>query len=326
MKQNLALVADIGGTHARFALVEGGEVLHPTVLRCADYDGPASAAKAYLDANAADQRPTRAAFAVASAITGDRIELTNSPWRFSIEATRQALGLERLEVVNDFTAVALSVRHLTPDHLVAIGGGAALPGLPIAVLGPGTGLGASAVIPDGKGGWTALATEGGHVTMAAANDREAEILGWLRRRFDHVSAERVLSGQGLVNLYQAIAALSGRQAVFSTPDVITQRGLDGSCPISRETVEVFFAMMGTVTGNLALTLGARGGVFIAGGILPRMADAFKASGFRARFEEHGRFQPYLAAIPTWLVVHALPAFIGLAALVAPGENAPGENA
>ncbi|TAN55874.1 MAG: glucokinase [Magnetospirillum sp.] len=321
MTPAVALVADIGGTHARFALVEGGEVLHPTVLRCADYEGPAAAATAFLAANCPGRHPVRGAFAVASAIVGDRIELTNSPWRFSIEATRQHLGLERLGVVNDFTAVALSVRHLTPENLLAIGGGAAEPGCPIAVLGPGTGLGVSALVPGETGGWSALATEGGHVTMAAATDREAEVLGWLRRRFDHVSAERVLSGQGLVNLYQALSALSNRQAVFSTPDVITQRGLDGSCPVSREAVEIFFAMMGTAAGNLALSVGARGGVFIAGGILPRMAEPFRLSGFRSRFEEHGRFQPYLAAIPTWLITHPLPAFIGLAALVG-GDDSP----
>ncbi|OAN51427.1 glucokinase [Paramagnetospirillum marisnigri] len=314
-----ALVADIGGTHARFAVVDGQDLLNPVVLRCADYDGPASAAKAFLDAHCPGARPRRGAFAVASAITGDRVDLTNSPWRFSIEASRQSLGLERLEVVNDFTAVALSVRHIASEHLMPLGGGAAQPATPIAVLGPGTGLGVSALVPSPDGRWTALATEGGHVTMAAANDREADILGWLRKRFDHVSAERVLSGQGLVNLYQAIAALSGRQAVFSTPDVITSRGLDGSCAISRETVDTFFAMMGTAAGNLALTTGARGGVFIAGGILPRMHEAFQASGFRARFEAYGRFQPYLAAIPTWLITHPLPAFIGLAALV--GDDA-----
>ncbi|MDO8605624.1 MAG: glucokinase [Phaeospirillum sp.] len=316
MTSSFALVADIGGTHARYALVEGGDVLHPTVLRCADYEGPAAAAKAFIRANCPDRKPDRGAFAVASAIIGDWVELTNSPWRFSIEATRQSLGLDRLEVVNDFTAVALSARQLTPEHLVAIGGGVAQPDRPIAVLGPGTGLGVSALVPGAKGGWSALATEGGHVTMAAATDREAEIIGWLRRRFDHVSAERVLSGQGLVNLYQALSALSNRQAVFSTPDVITQRGLDGSCAVSREAVEAFFTMMGTVAGNLALSVGARGGVFIAGGILPRMTEAFRLSGFRNRFEAHGRFQPYLAAIPTWLITHPLPAFIGLAALVA----------
>lgn len=318
----LVLVADIGGTHARFALVGAdGEAVNPVVLRCADYEGPAPAIKAYLADQGGGAAPRHGAFAVASVIDGDRIELTNSPWRFSIDATRRALGLARLEVVNDFTAVALSVRHLKPEHLAAVGGGAARLGSPVAVLGPGTGLGVSALIPSAGGAWTALDTEGGHVTMAAANEREARILERLRGQFDHVSAERVLSGQGLVNLYQAIAALSGHQAVFSTPDVISKRGLDGSCPISREAVETFFAMMGTVAGNLALSLGAKGGVYIAGGILPRMADAFRLSAFRTRFEAHGRFQPYLAAIPTWLITHPLPAFIGLAALVASSENA-----
>jgi glucokinase len=311
-----ALVADIGGTHARFALVgPDGEAANPVVLRCADYEGPAPAIRAYLAGQGGGAAPRRAAFAVASVIDGDRIELTNSPWRFSIEATRGAVGLDRLEVVNDFTAVALSLRFLKPEHLLSIGGGSPRPGSPLAVLGPGTGLGVSALVPSAGGEWTALDTEGGHVTMAAATEREARILDWLRTRFDHVSAERVLSGQGLVNLYQAIAALSGHQAVFSTPDVISQRGLDGSCPVSREAVETFFAMLGTAAGNLALSLGAKGGVFVAGGILPRMADAFRLSPFRTRFEAHGRFQPYLAAIPTSLIVHPLPAFVGLAGLV-----------
>lgn len=315
MTSAAALVADIGGTHARFALVEHGEILSPTQMRCADYDGPVSAAKAFLAAHFPDASPRLGAFAVASVIDGDFVDITNSTWRFSVEETRKALALDRFEVINDFTAVALSVRHLKPDHLLALGGGTAEPGQPIAVLGPGTGLGVSGLIPAPGGVWVPLSTEGGHSTMAATNDREAAVLAWLRRRFDHVSAERVLSGQGIVNLYQALSGISNRQAVYSTPDVITQRGLDGTCAICRETVEMFFAMMGTVSGNLALSLGSRGGVFIAGGILPRMAEAFRLSQFRHRFEAHGRFQPYLAAIPTRLVIHPMPAFLGMAALV-----------
>jgi glucokinase len=314
----LALVADIGGTHARFALVEAGAYGHPVVLRCADYPSPAAAAQAFLADQAGGKKPVRAAFAVASAITGDVVEMTNSPWRFSIQATRAELGLESLRVVNDFTAVALCAPYLKPNDIMVIGGGQAVPDAPIAVLGPGTGLGVSGLIPAPNGQWAALAAEGGHVTMAAATEREAAILGKLRTRFDHVSAERVVSGQGLVNLYQAISELEGRQAVFSTPDVITQHGLDGSDAVARETVETFFGMLGTVAGNLALTLGARGGVYVAGGILPRMADAFRLSGFRRRFEDHGRFQPYLAAIPTALITHPLPAFLGLAGLVGEG--------
>jgi glucokinase len=310
-----ALIADIGGTHVRFALARpGAEPADVMVMRCADYVGPAEAATAYLEAIKPDTMPDRAAFAVASPITGDRIDLTNSPWGFSVEGVRVQLGLRRFEVVNDFTAVALSVRHLGPAHLVGLGGGAAADGAPIGVLGPGTGLGVSALVPSRSGEWMALAAEGGHATMAATSDREAAILAWLRARFGHVSAERVLSGPGLVNVYEAVANLSNRIPAYTTPDAISQRGLDGSCPVCREALETFFAMLGTVAGNLALTLGARGGVYIAGGILPRMRDAFAASGFRARFEDKGRFRAYLAPIPCWLVVHPQPAFIGLAGL------------
>lgn len=314
MSSGVSLVADIGGTHARFALVDESGIVRPETYRCADFAGPAEAARAYLAEHGGDSVPVRGAFAVASAVSGDRVAMTNSPWTFSIEETRHILGLSRLETINDFTAIALAVPHLEPGHLVTVGDGTAQPNRTIAVLGPGTGLGVSALVPCGSS-WYPLNAEGGHVTMAAANTRESEILEWLRQRFDHVSAERLLSGQGLVNLYQALSALSGHQAVYSTPDVISGHGLDGSCPICRETVDTFFAMLGTVAGNLALTVGALGGVYLAGGILPRMAEAFRRSGFRARFEEHGRFQPYLATIPTRLIVHPLPAFVGLAALV-----------
>jgi glucokinase len=310
-----ALIADIGGTHARFALVDAeGRAGEPTVMRCADYPGPAQAAQAFLAVHGG-VRPRHAAFAVASPITDDVVDLTNSAWHFSIEAVRSELGLDRFDVINDFTAVALSVRHLRPEHVVKVGGGASVAGAPIAVLGPGTGLGVSALVPDMGGRWTALATEGGHVTMAAVTTQEDAVLEWLRQRFGHVSAERILSGPGMVNLYEAVSALRGRPAAYSTPDAISQRGLDGSCPLCRETLDLFFAMLGTVAGNLALSIGARGGVYIAGGILPRMQAAFAQSGFRRRFEDKGRFLDYLSPIPTWLVVHPQPAFAGLIGVV-----------
>lgn len=316
MTESLSLIADIGGTHARFALVApDGVPGTPTVMRCGEHAGPAEAAQAFLNGAGAGARPIRAAFAVASPITGDVVDLTNSAWHFSIDAVRRGLGLERLDVINDFTAVALSVRHLGEDDSLGLGGGAPAEGAPIAVLGPGTGLGVSALIPDSSGHWTALATEGGHVTMAAADEHEEAALDWLRRRFGHVSAERILSGPGMVNLYEALANLRGQYPAYTSPDAISQRGLDGSCPICRDTLEMFFAMLGTMAGNLALSIGARGGVFIAGGILPRMRQAFAQSGFRRRFEDKGRFRDYLGPIPTRLVVHPQPAFLGLAGLV-----------
>lgn len=315
MTDHPGLIADIGGTHVRFALVHAGAPpVDPLVLRCGDYAGPAEAAQAYLRAVAPRLPPRRGAFAVASPVTGDEIRLTNSSWRFSAVEVQRVLGLEHFEVINDFTAVALSVRHLDAADLLPLGGGEAAVA-PIAVLGPGTGLGVSGLVPTAGGRWVALATEGGHVTMPAADEDEAAVIAWLMRRGGHVSAERVLSGPGLVNLYQALAAMNGRPAVYSTPDAVSQHALDGSCPISRRALDMFFAMLGTVAGNLALTLGARGGVYVAGGILPRMRDALAASAFRSRFEAKGRFQAYLGPIPAWLVVHPQPAFAGLAGIV-----------
>ena len=310
----LSLIADIGGTNVRFALVAAdGGIGADTVLQCADFAGPDDAARAFL-AMRDGAKPTCGAFAVASPITGDVIEMTNSAWRFSVHHVQRQLGLDQLQVVNDFTAAALSVPHLSAQHLLKLGGGDAVVGAPIAVLGPGTGLGVSGLVADANGQWTALATEGGHVTMAAADDTEAQILAQLRHRFGHASAERALSGPGLLNLYEAVAALQGLPASYSTAEAVSSHGLDGSCPLCRQALSMFFAMLGTVAGNLALSLGARGGVYIAGGILPRMSQAFFASEFRRRFEAKGRFAAYLSAVPTWLVTHPEPAFAGLAAL------------
>jgi glucokinase len=315
-----ALIADIGGTHARFALVQpDGRIGEMVVLRCREHAGPVEAVRLFLDRVGPSLPPATAAFAVASALSGDWVDLTNSSWSFSIEAVRLALGLRRLQVVNDFTAVALSVRHLSPADLLPLGGGTAVDGAPIAVLGPGTGLGVSGLVPTPSGEWVALATEGGHVTMAAANGREAQVLEWLRGRFGHVSAERVLSGPGLVNLYRAVCALDGvtaRDAI--DPPWVLDQAAAGACGPCREALDLFFAMLGTVAGNLALSLGAKGGVFVAGGILPRVRDAFAASAFRSRFEDKGRFGPYLSGIPVWLIVHPEPAFAGLTGLCAEG--------
>ncbi len=317
MADDVGLIADIGGTNARFALVAPGEeARHPLVLRCAEFTGPAEAALAYLNRIAPGCRPRRAAFAIAGPVGGDEVAMTNHVWRFSIDAVRRAIGAQALEVVNDFTAVALAVPHLAPEHRFAVGGGTPTRDTPIAVLGPGTGLGVSALVP-AAGGFVALATEGGHATMAAADEREAEVLGWLRGLFDHVSAERVISGPGLVNLYAAISELAGTDPEHLTPGQISGRAIDGSCPRCREALDMFFAMLGTVAGNLALGLGARQGVYLAGGILPRMLEAFAASGFRARFEAKGRFHGYMAGIPTHVMTHPYPAFLGLAGLVQP---------
>lgn len=307
------LLIDLGATTARFALQRaGGAPEHVVRMPIAEHPALAAAIRSYLAGTGA--RPRVAAFAVAAPVSGDRIALTNHPWTFSIAETKAEFGLAHLWVINDFTAVALSLPRLAPGDLVAIGGGQGLAGAPLAVLGPGTGLGVSGLLP-APTGWVAIAGEGGHASLPAIDEREEEVLGALRRRFGHVSAERAVCGQGLVNLYCAIAGLAGAAPTEPTPAEIAERGAAGLDPLAREALEMFCALLGTVAGNLTLTLGARGGCFIAGGIAPRIGDFLLRSRFRQRFEEKGRFRAYLAAIPTWLVVRRTPAFLGLAHLL-----------
>ncbi len=307
------LVGDIGGTNARFGLVSpDGTLLHSRVLADADYPGIGDAIEAYLGDRGGLPRPLRGAIAIASPVVGDEVRMTNHPWAFSISALEKQLGFEQLRVINDFTAQALALPHLKEGDKVKIGGGEALPGYPIAVLGPGSGLGVSGLVPV-PNRWVPLAGKGGHGTMPPITDRESAVLGAMRHHFDHVSAERVLSGPGLVNLYNALAEIDGVPAQQHTAAQITDVETGKEDPLCREATDMFCAMLGTVAGNLALTLGAKGGVYIGGGIVPRLGERFAASQFRERFEAKGRFQAYLAAIPTYVVTHKLPAFLGCAA-------------
>jgi glucokinase len=312
----LWLVGDVGATNARFGLVSpDGEIRHSSTFGCADFEEIGDAVEAYLEQRGSLPRPRVGALAIAAAITGDFIQMTNHPWSFSVAALRDRLGFERLSAINDFTAVALALPRLSASDRTQVGGSAPVGGKPIAVLGPGSGLGASGLVPTGSG-WAALTAEGGHATMPPANDRESAVLDLMRERFDHVSAERVLSGPGLVNLYNALAALDRVPAAPYTAAQITDPGIGASDRLCREATEMFCAMLGTIAGNLVLTLGAQGGVYIAGGIVPRLGQRFVDSGFRPRFEAKGRMQPYLAAVPAYVVTHRLPAFLGCAAALA----------
>ena len=309
------LIADIGGTNARFSLVLPGvdEAQHSLTLPCADYPSLEAAAKAYLAAAAPAQAPRKGAFAIACPVLSDEVSFTNRDWTFSISALQKALELDHLDVVNDFTAVALAVPYLTDGDKVAIGGGEPAFGAPIAILGPGTGLGVGVLVA-GKEGWHAIPTEGGHVTLSAATEREAAIIGRLRPQFGHVSAERLLSGPGLVNLYQAIAQLDGVSPSEPAPHEVAKRAKEGDA-VAKETLDCFFAMLGSFAGNLALSTGARGGVVIAGGVLQHLLEDFTRSSFRQRFEDKGRFKGYLQGIPVHVVTHPYPAFVGLRGLV-----------
>lgn len=316
----LRLLADIGGTYARFAVQQAGKParkLHR--YRCADFPDIVTAVRTYYrDAKIAAAPPRLAAIAVAAPITGDRVQMTNHPWRFSIRAVQRTLGFETLIAVNDFLAIAESIPFLGAKDRRKIGGGKAA-FAPIGVIGPGTGLGVGALIPDDDGPgddmlWRAIATEGGHATAAATTEREFAVIRRIQQRHSHVSVERCLSGQGLVNLHRALAEIDGRAAQELTPPDITRRAQRGD-PLARETIAMFCAMLGGTAGNLALTYGALGGIYIAGGIVPKLGSLFDTALFRRRFVAKGRYLSYLKPIPIYLITHPLPALIGLAALL-----------
>lgn len=314
MADIMRMVVDIGGTNARFALVPAGS-LQPQdekSVRCADFPSLEDAARRYLR-DLGNPVVQEAAIDVAVEPIGDFIKLTNGPWGFSIEGTRSTLGLDRLQVVNDFTALALAVPTLRADELQSVGGGKAVAGAPIAVIGPGTGLGVSGLIPAG-GRFVALQGEGGHTAFSPMNKRELGVLGWLLGKFDHVSTERVVSGMGLENLYQALCALDGVSPQALGPDKITAAALARTDAQCAEAVEMFCAILGTAASNLVVTLGARAGCYIGGGIVPRLGNYFAGSPFRSRFETKGRFSRYVSAVPTYVILAETPALRGLATL------------
>ena len=314
MADIMRMVVDIGGTNARFALVPTGS-LQPQdekSVRCADFPSLEDAARRYLR-DLGNPVVQEAAIDVAVEPIGDFIKLTNGPWGFSIEGTRSTLGLDRLQVVNDFTALALAVPTLLADELQSVGGGKAVADAPIAVIGPGTGLGVSGLIPAG-GRFVALQGEGGHTAFSPMNKRELGVLGWLLGKFDHVSTERVVSGMGLENLYQALCALDGVSPQALGPDKITAAALARTDAQCAEAVEMFCAILGTAAANLVVTLGARAGCYIGGGIVPRLGNYFAGSPFRSRFETKGRFSRYVSAVPTYVILAETPALRGLATL------------
>jgi glucokinase len=317
MQPELGLIGDIGATNARFALVPSeGIVTRARVYALNDHPSLIDAIEAYLTEESPPVSPMQAVLAVAAPVTGDQVTLTNHPWTFSIEALRQHLKLRRLLVINDFAANAVAIPYLGKSDHTQVGFGAPVADCPIGLIGPGTGLGVSALMPTPNGA-IPVQGEGGHVTMAPADAQESAVLDLMRGRYDHVSAERILSGPGLVNLYNALCELARAPAAPFTPAQITNPRTWDEDSRARDATAMFCAMLGTVAGNLALTLGARGGIYIAGGIIPRLGLAFAESRFRARFEAKGRFCGYLAAIPTYVITRPIPALLGAAALLRP---------
>jgi glucokinase len=305
------LVADIGGTNARFGLVtrSGAQPEAVAVLTGAEYDGLPDAVASYLADHAGGVRPGAACLAIAGPVEGDRYQLTNAGWSGSVKD----LNIPHVELLNDFEALAFSLPHLAGDDLMALGGPAPTAGLAKAVLGPGTGLGIGGLVPI-RSGWVPVPSEGGHVAAPVVTDLEFEIVRALRADgLPYVDAEHLLSGSGLPRLHRGLSLVRGVRAERLTASQIVA----SDDPLCLETIDVFLALLGGFAGNAALTFGARGGVYLGGGVLPRIADRARRSQFRARFETTApALAPYITEIATSLIVAEQPALTGAAAWLA----------
>jgi len=313
-----ALVADIGGTNARFAMIEsdGAAPSHALWLKNADYPSLPAALRDYLD-RTPDVKPRSACLAVAGPIDGDLFRFSNIAWEASQSALAKEFDLSFLRFVNDFEALAMSVPILAAEEFLSVGGGHALDDAPIAVIGPGTGLGVASLMKS-DGQWRAIAAEGGHTDFAAVTDLEIEILKLLRPRFGgRVSSENILSGPGIAVLHDSLAQIEGRSPpVLSTAEIIDRGTAESSDLACAKTLELFCRMMGGFAGNVALITGARGGVVLGGGILPRLQSILAKGDFRARFEAKGQMSDYVTAIQTRLILPGDAALRGAAACIA----------
>lgn len=308
------LIADIGGTNTRCAIVDDdGSLVVPQTFENATFRNLQTVLSRYLDDNENLGAPDRAALAIAAPVLGDSVQMVNADWKFSQAELRNALGLSSLTVVNDFEALARSLPMLDDTRLTQIGGGTPVERAPRAVLGPGTGLGIAALIPAGKD-WAVVSGEGGHATIAATTDIENAVVSFVRSRNGHCSAEDLLSGPGLTRIYTALAEIRDETPEYATPAEITAAAQAGEA-LARATQNVFFSLLGTAAGNLALTVNAFGGVFIGGGIVPRLLPSLMESDFRLRFEDKGKYRDFMKPIPTFVITDPHPAFAGLRAIL-----------
>lgn len=305
-----ALIADIGGTNARFGIVDQAGTHDLVYLECRNYTGPAEAAEAYFK-ETGNAKPEVGVFAVAGPAEEDFIGFTSIPWAFRKSRLQQELHLEKLLVINDFHAVALAIPCLPDELLHHIGGETPLAERPKGVVGPGTGLGVASLFWNGSR-YVPQPGEGGHVTMPMVTEREFRISQQLRVKYHHISAERVCSGKGLENLYGAIRALDGK---FEKPDLaapdISQKAIHGTCEICQESLDLMCGFLGRIMGNLALSLNAQGGMYIAGGIPTKLGDYFFESRFLEEFQAKGRFRDYMKRIPVYLIKHDAIGLLGL---------------
>lgn len=305
----LSVVADIGGTNIRLAVcdVETGMLSQLHEFACAEFTTLEAALVQYFEILPGEVK--HLCIGIACPVENDHVAMTNLSWAFSKQALQDTFQLSSLYVINDYTAISLAVPFLSSEEKIQIGGGESQADGTTAVFGPGTGLGVSHIVKS-AGKWVSLDGEGGHVSFTVNTREQADILFLLQAQFGHVSAERILSGQGLVNVYTSLCTLSDQRVKFDQPKDVSKAALDGSCDIAIRSLNIFCQVMGSFAGNLALNLACTGGVYIAGGIVPRFTDLFQSSDFRYFFEEKGRFKSYLSSIPTFLIKHDNPGLLG----------------
>jgi glucokinase len=307
------ILGDIGGTTARFAVLTGADLSDVAHMHVADYPDFNDALATFLGQYPPLPRPCAAIFAVAGPVEHERCALVNNRWIIEASELRKIFDLSDVHLVNDFEATAWSLPSLAKDDLFPLGDGTTVGSAPMAIIGPGTGLGVAGFIPDPLSP-RVIATEAGHTTLPSCTPREDVVIHALRQQFGHVSSERALSGAGIENLYRELAKIDGASVPQRSAAEITQAAVTGNCAVCRAALDMFCAMLGTVAGNVALGFGARGGVYIAGGIVPRIADFVRRSAFRERFESKGRLSPYVHAIPSYVIMHPDVAFLGLQTL------------
>ncbi|HAZ79495.1 MAG TPA: glucokinase [Porticoccaceae bacterium] len=317
MSQIWNLVADIGGTNARFAAVLSGQLESDFQFfhSVEEYPRFENLIAILLDEIATvtgwTTPPQSVCFAVACPADTDIISFTNSHWVFSKVELKADLGCESLFIINDFEAVAHGITELSDNDLVQVGGQSPVKNKAIGILGAGTGLGVAGLIPF-DGGYHVVDTEGGHADYAPIDDLQSAVVNCLRAEYGRVSLERLLSGKGLLNIYSALCRLEDVPLLYSTPAEIVQAALDNSDAKALQTLSMFCEGIGAAAGNLALTFGAKGGIYIAGGVIPRFQEFFLSSEFRCKFEDKGRFVHYLSTIPVFIVVRENLGLLGAA--------------
>lgn len=306
------MVADIGSTNARFAVADLRtlDLSEPRRFTCADHPSLAAVTRAYLGTLA--RPPSYAAIAVAAPVADETIRLTNSAWSFTRRELCREAGFEGLLLLNDFQALALSLPHLALSELVKIGGGEAVTAAPKVVLGPGTGIGVAGLVWSGRY-WIPVASEGGHILLAAQNADEFAVLERLQKMHERVSVERVLSGPGLSDLYQAVASVAGKDVAALRPEEIARRALARSDVHAEKALFHFVTWLGRFAGDAALFFGARGGVYLGGGIPAKIIDALQGDCFRHAFEQKGRMKRLLEPIPVYVILAEGAALRGAAA-------------